>query len=65
MISKENMMGSMDEHILKTAKEITVKFIETGRVSPSGFNETFKSIYKAVEEAVKNTGAVPEEKEKK
>ncbi len=57
-------MGSMDEHILKTAKEITVKFIETGRVSPTGFNEIFKSIYKAVEEAVKNTGGVPDEKGK-
>jgi len=58
-------MGSMDEHILKTAKEITVKFIETGRVSPTGFNETFKSIYKAVEEAVKNTGTISEGEEKK
>jgi hypothetical protein len=55
-------MGSMDEHILKTAKEITVKFIETGRVSPTGFNETFKSIYKAVEEAVKSSGSSSEEK---
>jgi hypothetical protein len=59
------MMGSMDEHILRTAKEITLKFIETGRVSPTGFNETFKSIYKAVEEAVKNTSTIPEEGEKK
>lgn len=58
-------MGAMDEHILKTAKEITVKFIETGRVSPTGFNETFKSIYKAVEEAVKSSGSIPDEKEKK
>ncbi len=58
-------MGSMDEHILKTAKEITVKFIETGRVSPTGFNETFKSIYKAVEEAVKNTDSADDKKEKK
>ncbi|RPJ15808.1 MAG: hypothetical protein EHM30_00410 [Desulfobacteraceae bacterium] len=57
------MMGSMDEHILKTAKEITVKFIETGRVSPTGFNETFKSIYKAVEEAVKSSGSTTEEKD--
>ena len=58
-------MGSTDEHILRTAKEIVVKFIETGRVSPTGFNETFKSIYKAVEEAVKSTGTTPEEEEKK
>ncbi|MFO7665768.1 MAG: hypothetical protein R6V76_04050 [Desulfobacterales bacterium] len=57
-------MGSMDEHILKTAKEISVKFIETGRISPAGFSEAFKSIYKAVDEAVKSTGAVPEEDKK-
>ena len=57
-------MGSVDEQILKTAKEIAVKFIETGRVSPTGFNETFKSIYKGIEEAVKNT-AIPEKEEKK
>ncbi len=65
MISKENMMVSTDEHILRTAKEIVVKFIETGRVSPTGFNETFKSIYKAVEEAVKNSDSAVDEKEKK
>jgi len=56
-------MGSTDEHILRTAKEIVVKFIETGRVSPTGFNETFKSIYKAVEEAVKSSEDVPKKDE--
>lgn len=65
MIPKENAMGSMDEHILKTAKEISVKFIETGRISPAGFSEAFKSIYKAVDEAVKSTGAVSGEEDKK
>ncbi|MBU0544168.1 MAG: hypothetical protein KKH97_02365 [Proteobacteria bacterium] len=58
-------MGSVDEQILKTAKEIVVKFIETGRISPTGFNETFKSIYKGIEEAVKNTDTITEEEEKK
>lgn len=48
-------MSAMDEQILKTAKEIAVKFIETGRVSPSGFAEMFKTIYVAVEETVKGT----------
>ena len=48
-------MGSLDEHILRTAKEIVVKFIETGRISPTGFNESFKAIYKSVEEAVKGS----------
>ncbi len=45
----------MDEHILKTTKEIVVKFIETGRISPSGFPESFKSIYHAIDETVKGT----------
>jgi hypothetical protein len=46
-------MSAMDEHILKTTKEIVVKFIETGRISPSGFPESFKSIYQAIDETVK------------
>lgn len=46
-------MASIDEQILKAAKEIVVKFIETGRLSPSGFSETFKSVYRTVEKTVK------------
>ncbi len=45
-------MASMDEQILRAAKEIAVKFIEAGRVSPSGFRETFHAIYRTVTEAV-------------
>ena len=45
-------MASLDEQILRTAKEIVVKFIECGRVSPNGFHETFKAIYRTVEETV-------------
>jgi hypothetical protein len=47
-------MGSLNEQILRAAKEIVVKFIETGRVSPSGFNDTFKNVYRTIEETVKN-----------
>jgi hypothetical protein len=46
-------MASIDESILKAAKEIVVKFIECGRLSPSGFADTFESIYKSVDETVK------------
>lgn len=46
------MGSSIDEQILRASKEIVVKFIETGRVSPTGFNETFKNIYKSVRECV-------------
>lgn len=47
------MSSSVDEHILRSAKEIIVKFIETGRVSPTTFHETFKSVYNTIEETVK------------
>ena len=58
-------MASVDEQILRAVKEIVVKFIETGRVSPSGFTETFKNVYQTVEETVKDSGEdiVPEEDE--
>ena len=45
-------MASIEEQILRASKEIIVKFIETGRVSPAGFPEMFKTIYTTVEEAV-------------
>jgi len=42
----------MDEQILRASKEIAVKFIEVGRLSPGSFAETFKIIYQAIEETV-------------
>ena len=53
-------MGSIDEQILKAAKEVVIKFIECGRLSPSGFAEAFQSIYKAVDETVKAHVKAPE-----
>ena len=46
-------MASIDEHILRTTKEIIVKFIEMGRLSPSNIHESFKDIYVTVNETVK------------
>ena len=65
-------MGSIDEQILRATKEIVVKFIEAGRISPSGFHETFKDIYHTVEkttrDSMKQSGkeadAAPEKKDK-
>lgn len=45
--------SDQNEQILRATKEIVVKFIETGRISPTGFSEAFKSIYRAVDETVK------------
>lgn len=47
------MASSTDEHILRTAKEIAVKFIEVGRISPTSFDESFRSIFNTVNECVK------------
>jgi len=43
-------LASLDEQILKATKEIVVKFIEAGRVSPAGFHETFRSVHLTVKE---------------
>lgn len=59
--NKEISMASMDEQILRAAKEIVVKFIEAGRVSPAGFSETFKSVYQTVDETAR--GVRPEDSE--
>jgi hypothetical protein len=53
-------MASMDEQILRASKEIVVKFIESGRISPAGFPENFKNIYHAVNDTVKRAGKYPE-----
>lgn len=57
------MAESREAMILKTAKEITVKFIEVGRVSPTNFNETFKNIHQTVKDAVRGIEEVLGEEE--
>lgn len=42
-----------DEAIFKVAKEIVVKFIEVGRLTPSSFDETFERVYRAIERTVR------------
>ena len=56
-------MASIDEQILRATKEIVVKFIENGRISPSGFHETFESIYHTVEKTAKASVKPPPEEE--
>jgi hypothetical protein len=34
------------------SKEIVAKFIEVGRVSPASFDDTFKSVFRSVKEAI-------------
>jgi len=43
-----------DDTILKVAKEVVVKFIEVGRLTPANFEETFRNIYKSVRDSVRS-----------
>ena len=58
-------MASMDEQILRATKEIVVKFIEGGRISPASFPDFFKSIYQTVHDTAKvvSHASGPDEKE--
>lgn len=49
----QSLMKSIDEQILRATKEIIVKFIEMGRLSPSNIHESFKDIYATINETVK------------
>jgi hypothetical protein len=55
-------MTSIDEQILRATKEIIVKFIEVGRVSPTSFDESFKTVYQTIYESVKQTEQPSNEK---
>lgn len=57
------MSSKTDEQILRAAKEIAVKFIEIGRISPTSFDESFTEIYKTIDSVVKNA-ITPESKGK-
>jgi len=45
-------LGAENELVLKTTKEIVVKFIEMGRCSPASFEEVFKLVFRAIKETV-------------
>ncbi len=47
------MSYKREELVLKTAKEIVVKFIEVGNISPTSFHDHFRNIYRTVEASVK------------
>ena len=53
-------MAKVDEQILRVTKEIVVKFIEAGRISPTSIHEVFKNVYKTVQETVTGPDEDPE-----
>jgi hypothetical protein len=42
-----------EELLVKVAKEIVVKFIEVGRVSPASFPDTFKMVIDTLRQSLK------------
>jgi hypothetical protein len=45
------------ELVLKTTKEIVVKFVENGRVTPSSFKDVFNVVFDVVGKAVSGYAA--------
>jgi len=43
-----------DDAILKVAKEVAVKFIEVGRLTPQNFDEVFRAIHETISKAVRS-----------
>ena len=52
-------MDQIQKQALQVAKEIVVKFIEVGRISPSNFSEYFEPIYDDVYRTVTKSGQAP------
>jgi hypothetical protein len=42
---REHIMDKTEQQALQVTKEIMVKFIEVGRISPTNFSEHFATIY--------------------
>ncbi len=42
-----------DDTILKVTKEIVVKFIEMGKITPAGFDLSFRNIHSTIDKTVR------------
>ncbi|KAB1442717.1 hypothetical protein [Pseudodesulfovibrio senegalensis] len=49
-------MEKIEKQALQVAKEVVIKFIEVGRISPSNFGEHFRTIYTDVLQATASGG---------
>ena len=52
-------MDKVHKETLQVTKEIIVKFIETGRVSPANFGEIFPAVYTVVRQTVVDSLLTP------
>jgi len=58
-------MDSLQKQALQVAKEIVVKFIEVGRISPANFAENFSEIYTEILSTVSAGAGDPDKPLKK
>jgi 5-formaminoimidazole-4-carboxamide-1-beta-D-ribofuranosyl 5'-monophosphate synthetase len=42
-----------EEQLLKVSKEVAIKFIEMGRITPATFESSFKAIHSTIRDSVK------------
>lgn len=49
-----------DELIMKITKEVVIKFIEVGRLSPTKFEETFQDVHRTISDVARG-GTVDKE----
>ena len=54
-------MDKAKKEAIQVTKEIVVKFIETGRVSPSNISEVFPAVFEVVSSTVCNDESETEE----
>jgi hypothetical protein len=50
---EQTPVPAREELVLKVAKEIVVKFIEVGRLTPTTFADTFKMVIDTVRQSLK------------
>lgn len=49
-------MTPEEDAVLRTTKEIIIKFIEAGKVSPTSFEKIFKEVNEVIRGSVKGAG---------
>jgi hypothetical protein len=55
-------VDKIEQQALQVTKEIVVKFIEVGRISPTNFSEIFPAVYRDVLDAVTGSAAPGKDK---
>lgn len=51
-----SLLEKLEKQALQVAKEVTIKFIEVGRISPNNFGEHFSEIYGQILKTVASGG---------